>query len=211
MTVYFELLDDDGRVCRIMTRKEFVEDAGLKNNSAIESFLRTLTLNNNSMYKGYYLCERNDNEQNEVFYMEKVDESKKHIWYVTRDGKIVRLDKRNNKQYVQKLTKESNGYYAKINGHRKSLARIMYQKFIGKEIPKGVLLKFVGEPRVENIRFVVKNNGQKRKCGVIENGKIVQTFDSIKEAAQRCYISESTAIQNVHGRRENPLVNLVAL
>lgn len=211
MTVYFELLDDDGRVCRIMTRKEFVEDAGLKNNSAIESFLRTLTLNNNSMYKGYYLCERNDNEQNEVFYMEKVDESKKHIWYVTRDGKIVRLDKRNNKQYVQKLTKESNGYYAKINGHRKSLARIMYQKFIGKEIPKGVLLKFVGEPRVENIRFVEKNNGQKRKCGVIENGKIVQTFDSIKEAAQRCYISESTAIQYVHGRRENPLVNLVAL
>ena len=211
MTVYYELSDDSGRVCRIMTRQELKKEAGLKNDGAINTFLRDLTVNNNAKYKGYYISKRTDSVQKDIFYMEKVDESERSIWYVTRDGKIVRVDKRSNRQHVQKSQKEGGGYIVKIHGRRLSLARIMYQKFVGKPIPKGTRLHFEGEPKLENLRVGIENKRSSKKCALVKDGKIVQTFDSIKEAAERCYVSESTALKTIHGKINNPMVNLVLI
>ncbi len=211
MTIYYELLNDSGRVCRIMTRQELKKEAGLKNDGAINTFLRDLTVNNNARFKGYYICKRTDNEHKDVFYMEKVDESERCIWYVTRDGKIVRVDKRTNRQYVQKSHKEGGGYIVKIHGRRLSLARIMYQKFVGKPIPNGVKLHFEGEPKLENIRLGIENKGSSKKCALVENGKIVQTFNSIKDAAESCYISKSSARNALYKKTNKPMVDLVII
>lgn len=216
MTTYLMLDKDDiTKVCGTITRKEFLEETGFSQSKA-SSFI----MYGRVFRDKYILVEDYHEEVSENISVLVAETLSMKRYYATQDGKIYVVYKNGKVKYLSGYLKKSrnqNNWCVKLSDKDYVAKNLIASLFI-KEYKPGdvVILKNDRNPRNVNVDNLIvidkaiyaKMTGpmsRSKKVGLFENGKMIRTFRSAREAGRKMYCSYqmvSDCCNNVYKTKE---------
>lgn len=207
--------DDITRVCGTITRKEFLEETGFSQSKASNFIMY------GRIYKDkYILVEDFHKEEVENVSILITETPSMKRYYATKDGKVYVVYKNGKVKYLSgylKMNRNQSNWCVKIYD-RDYVAKNLIASLFIKEYKQGdvVMLKNDKDPRkvsVDNLIVIDKATYAKmtgpmsrsKKVGLFENGKMIRTFISAREAGRKMYCSYqmvSDCCNNVYKKKE---------
>lgn len=201
MITYLMLDKDDISICHgTITSKEVKKELGINDNQFKNM------LNQAKVYKDkYILVEDFENKNQEDAFNDKLfyeTESLKR-YYATRDGKFYVIYKSGKTKYLSgylKKKRDKDVLTIKASDKEYTAKNLIASLFIEEYKPKDTVLLKNNNPRdvsADNLIVVDKATYAKmtgamsrsKKVGLYENGKLIKTYRSAREAGRRLYCS----------------------